>query len=90
MPELFLELFSEEIPARMQRGAAVELERAVTAALGAGLPCSGGERRMLGLTASLAAGTPVDLRDAVTGLDGRSARLAAGAVLHAGGHRDEP
>jgi glycyl-tRNA synthetase beta chain len=33
MPELFLELFSEEIPARMQRGAAAELERALTAAL---------------------------------------------------------
>ncbi len=27
MPEFFLELFSEEIPARMQRGAATELER---------------------------------------------------------------
>ena len=35
MPELFLELFSEEIPARMQRGAAAELERALTAAIGA-------------------------------------------------------
>ncbi|MDR3531467.1 MAG: glycine--tRNA ligase subunit beta [Rhodopila sp.] len=33
MPELFLELFSEEIPARMQRGGAAELERAVTAVL---------------------------------------------------------
>ncbi len=33
MPELFIELFSEEIPARMQRGAAAELERAVAAAL---------------------------------------------------------
>ena len=33
MPELFLELFSEEIPARMQRGAAAELERSLTAAL---------------------------------------------------------
>ncbi|HYZ21387.1 MAG TPA: glycine--tRNA ligase subunit beta, partial [Rhodopila sp.] len=33
MPDLFLELFSEEIPARMQRGAAVELARAVTTAL---------------------------------------------------------
>jgi glycyl-tRNA synthetase beta chain len=36
--ELFIELFSEEIPARMQRGAAAELERAVTAALGAIAP----------------------------------------------------
>ena len=29
MAELFLELFSEEIPARMQRGAAAELGRLV-------------------------------------------------------------
>jgi glycyl-tRNA synthetase beta chain len=36
--ELFIELFSEEIPARMQRGGAVELERAVTATLGAIAP----------------------------------------------------
>jgi glycyl-tRNA synthetase beta chain len=33
MPELFIELFSEEIPARMQRNAAAELERAMSAAL---------------------------------------------------------
>ncbi len=43
---------------------------AATAALHAGeLPCSGGERRILHLSASLAAGIPADLRDAVTGLD---------------------
>ncbi len=35
MPELFLELFSEEIPARVQRGAVAELERALTSAIGA-------------------------------------------------------
>jgi glycyl-tRNA synthetase beta chain len=35
MPEFFLELFSEEIPARMQRGAAAELERSITSALSA-------------------------------------------------------
>jgi glycyl-tRNA synthetase beta chain len=35
MPELFLELFSEEIPARMQAGGAADLERLVTAVLGA-------------------------------------------------------
>ena len=40
MPEFFLELFSEEIPARMQRGAATELERAVTTTLGAITPTS--------------------------------------------------
>jgi hypothetical protein len=59
-------------------------------ALGAGLPCSGGERRLLQVTASLAAGIPVDLRDAVAGLDRRNARLVAGAVLHASGHQDMP
>jgi hypothetical protein len=63
---------------------------AAAAALGRSLPCSGGERRLLQVTASLAAGIPVDLRDAVTGLDGRNARLVAGAVLHASGHRDLP
>jgi hypothetical protein len=52
-----------------------------------GLCLSGGVRRML-VTASLAAGIPVGLRDAATGLDGRNARLVAGAVLAASGHRD--
>ena len=33
MPDLLLELFSEEIPARMQRQAASDLERLVTGAL---------------------------------------------------------
>ncbi|MFI5064547.1 MAG: hypothetical protein ACHP9Z_11300 [Streptosporangiales bacterium] len=60
---------------------------AAAGALGAGLPCSGGERRLLQVTASLAAGIPVDLRDAAAGLDGRNARLVADAVLHASGHR---
>jgi glycyl-tRNA synthetase beta chain len=40
MPELFLELFSEEIPARMQRGAAAELERLVGSGLGAIAPAN--------------------------------------------------
>ncbi|MDB5398259.1 MAG: glyS, partial [Rhodopila sp.] len=40
MAELFIELFSEEIPARMQRGAAAELERAVTTGLGAISPAN--------------------------------------------------
>jgi hypothetical protein len=53
-----------------------------------GLCLSGGERRMLQVTASLAAGIPVDLRDAVPGLDARNARLVAGAVLAASGCRD--
>ena len=69
--------------------AVVDWEAAAkAAATGGGLCCSGGERRMLQVTASLAAGIPVDLRDAVTGLDGANARLVAGAVLSASGHRD--
>jgi glycyl-tRNA synthetase beta chain len=38
MPELFLELFSEEIPARMQRGGAADLERLVGEALSPLIP----------------------------------------------------
>jgi len=65
--------------------AAIEWEAAVTA-LGRGeLPCSGGERRVLLLSASLADGIPVDLRDAATGLDPRNACLVIKAVAHAAG-----
>ena len=39
---------------------------AAIAALGSSLPCSGGEQRMLKITASLADGIPVDLRDTLT------------------------
>jgi hypothetical protein len=47
---------------------------AVIAALDAGdLPRSGGERRMLRITASLADGIPVDLQDALTGIDDNGA-----------------
>ena len=68
--------------------AAVDFEAAARA-LGAGmLPCSGGEGRVLRIAASIAAGVPVDLREAVTGLDENNAALAAAAVLHAAGCRD--
>ncbi len=43
---------------------------------------------MLRIAASIAAGVPVDLREAVTGLDENNAVLAAAAVLHAAGSRD--
>ena len=61
---------------------------AAAAALGTGLPCSGGERRLLQVTASLAAGIPVDLRDAAAGLDGRAPGWSRGraACLRAPGH----
>lgn len=58
------------------------------AALDAGqLPCSSGEGRILRLAASIADGTPVDLRDALTGLDQHNADLLVQAVLHANGRR---
>jgi hypothetical protein len=63
---------------------------AAIAALHAGeLPCSGGERRVLELSSSLAGGTPVDLRDAVTGLDDGNIALLVTAILHASGKRPE-
>ena len=61
MPELFIELFGEEIPARMQAGGAADLARLLTAAL-ADLKPSGvrtwyGPRR-IALAASIAAEVP--------------------------------
>ena len=67
--------------------AAVNWQAAITA-LGTGeLPCSGGERRLLKLSASLADGIPVDLRDAATGLDDRNIQRLLTAILHASGKR---
>jgi hypothetical protein len=48
--------------------AAIDWDAAITALASGGLPCSGGERRILQLSASLAAGTTISLRDTVTGL----------------------
>ena len=67
--------------------AAIDWDAAITALNSGDLPCSGGERRILQLSASLAAGTPVSLRDTVTGLDDdNTARLLA-AIQHATGTR---
>jgi len=61
MPEFFLELFSEEIPARMQARAAEDLARLVTDALGPLQPAAMrswyGPRR-IALSAQVEAGTP--------------------------------
>ncbi len=51
------------------------------------LPCSSGEGQLLRIAASLAEGLPVDLRDAITGLDAVNTGLVARAVWHAAGHR---
>jgi hypothetical protein len=58
---------------------------AAIAVLGSSLPCSGGEQRMLKITASLADGIPVDLRDTLTGLDDSNIQLLITAIRHASG-----
>jgi hypothetical protein len=69
--------------------AAIDWDAAIAALHAGELPCSGGERRVLELSASLSGGIPVDLRDAVTSLDdGNIARLVT-AILHASGKRPE-
>jgi hypothetical protein len=76
------EVFTGQVMAAVDFAAAAE-------ALEAGvLPCSSGEGRVLRIAASIAGGVPVDLGEAVTGLDEVNAVLAARAVCHAAGHRD--
>jgi hypothetical protein len=58
---------------------------AAVAALGSSLACSGGEQRMLKITASLADGIPVDLQDTLTGLDTDNIARLITAILHAAG-----
>jgi hypothetical protein len=61
---------------------------AVIAALDGGrLPASGGEQRIVRIAASLAAGHPVSLRDAIPGLDQRNLELVTVAIRHAAGQR---
>jgi len=67
--------------------AAIDWDAAATALASGGLPCSGGERRVLLLSASLAGGIPVDLRDAVTGLDDDNIARLVTAIRHASGKR---
>jgi hypothetical protein len=50
------------------------------------LPCSGSEARMLRIAASIGAGIPIDLREALTELDIVNTALVATAVTHAAGH----
>jgi hypothetical protein len=51
------------------------------------LPASGGEKRIIRIAASLAAGHPVSLRDTVPDIDQRSLRLVTTAIRHAAGQR---
>jgi hypothetical protein len=59
---------------------------AITALDAGQLPCSGGEGRLLRIAASVADGIPVDLRNALTGLDATNTALATRAITHAAGH----
>ena len=68
--------------------ASIDWEAAVTALHAGQLPASGGERRMLLLAASIAAGTPVSLNDTLPGIDRRNAGLTVRAVAHAAGLPD--
>ena len=70
--------------------AAIDWDAVITALQAGEIPCSGGERRVLMLSASLAGGIPVDLRDAATGLDDRNVQRLVTAILHASGKRPEP
>ena len=67
--------------------AAIDWDAAAAALASGRLPCSGGERRLLMLSASLAGGIPVDLRDAVTGLDDDNVARLVTAIVHASGKR---
>ena len=69
--------------------AAIDWDAAITALHAGELPCSGGERRVLKLSSSLAGGTLVDLSDAVTGLDDGNITRLVTAILHASGKRPE-
>jgi hypothetical protein len=65
--------------------AAIDWQAAVAALDHGLLPCSSGERHVLKLAASIAAGTPVSLSDALTGIDRRNASLVIKAIAHATG-----
>jgi hypothetical protein len=61
---------------------------AVITALDCGrMPASGAERRIVRIAASLAAGHPVSLRDAIPGLDQRNLELITTAIRRAAGQR---
>jgi hypothetical protein len=67
--------------------AAIDWPTAIATIDSGGLPCSGGECRVLGIAASLAEGIPVNLRDAFTGMDVANVDRAVRAMFHASGRR---
>jgi len=73
-------------PFRGREIAAVDFAAAADAVQGP-LPCSDGERQVVLVAASIAAGIPVDLREAALCMDAVNAARAARAFCHAAGHR---
>jgi hypothetical protein len=69
--------------------AQIDWSAAITALNAGELPCSGSERQIIKLAASLAAGIPVDLSDAVTGLDDRNIQRLITSIRHASGKRPD-
>jgi len=67
--------------------AEVDWDAAISALHAGQLPASGGEHRILQLAASIAAGTPVSLREAIPGLDDRNLQLVITAIRHTAGQR---
>ena len=63
----------------------IDWDAVITALDGGCLPASGGERRIVRIAASLAAGHPVSLRDAIPGLDQHNLHLVTTAIRHAAG-----
>jgi hypothetical protein len=62
--------------------------RAIISSRDAGLlPCGSAENRILRMAASIAVGIPVDLNEALCGLDPSSIALVVRAVRHANGQR---
>jgi hypothetical protein len=68
--------------------ALVDWAEAVAALETGRLPCSSSEGRVLRIAAGLAEGIPLDVREAVSGLDAANIVLVVRAILHAAGHRD--
>ena len=64
----------------------IDWDAVITALDNGHLPAYG-EQRIVRIAASLAAGHPVSLRDAIPGLDSRSLNLVTTAIRHAAGQR---
>jgi hypothetical protein len=70
--------------------AATDWEAVIDALDAGGFLCSGGEQRMLSLAASLGCGIPINLGDAITGIDDRNVGLLVTAIRHASGRGQFP